>query len=320
MERIVDGASEVLLDDRLTPILIATWWGGATERTIDGFHAWVDQHIALARASGTKLALVNDSSEAERPSPAARRRFIERPLDGTILIALPTLVTSPLVRGAMTAVGWVMGERMKPVTSHATLIEALAPVPRCSTPACERRPARASRRTPARAAPPVRDTDARTVASLALMPPWVLFLDFDGVLNGTTFLRHQRNHLPPDDCPRLFDPVNLAALDQLCVRLGIEQIVVTSTWRIGRPLTELRAMLAYEGFPRAERLIAVTPDLGDGIAARPAEIASWAASHGPLRALVLDDAPLALRRDFVRVDASCGLTFALVDAIVAARS
>lgn len=125
VERIVDGASEVLLDDRLTPILIATWWGGATERTIDGFHAWVDQHIALARASGTKLALVNDSSEAERPSPAARRRFIERPLDGTILIALPTLVTSPLVRGAMTAVGWVMGERMKPVTSHATLIEAL---------------------------------------------------------------------------------------------------------------------------------------------------------------------------------------------------
>ena len=152
------------------------------------------------------------------------------------------------------------------------------------------------------------------------MPPWVLFLDFDGVLNGEAFLRHQRNHLPPGAHPRLFDPDNLHALDQLCLRLGIERIVVTSTWRLGRSLDQLRTMLAREGFPRADRLIAATPDFGGGLHARPAEIASWAALHAPLRALVLDDAALALRRDFVRVDASCGLTLALVDAIVASRA
>lgn len=124
-ERIVDGAAEVLLDDGLAPILIVTWWGAATPRTIDGFHAWVDRHVAAAAASGTKLALVNDSTDAERPSPDARRRYIEHDVDPTILIAAPTVVTNPLVRGAMTAVGWVMGERMKAVTSHATMIEAL---------------------------------------------------------------------------------------------------------------------------------------------------------------------------------------------------
>lgn len=151
------------------------------------------------------------------------------------------------------------------------------------------------------------------------MPPWVLFLDFDGVLNGELFLRHQRNHLPPGATARLFDPDNLAALDHLCVRLDIADIVVTSTWRLGRSREQLRAMLASEGFPRAERIIDATPDFGGGLHARPAEIASWVALHQPLRALVLDDAPLALRRDFVRVDARTGLTLALVESIVAAR-
>lgn len=148
------------------------------------------------------------------------------------------------------------------------------------------------------------------------MPPLVLFLDFDGVLNGDAFLRHQRNH-PSREGPRFFDPDNLDALDRLCEQLAIEHIVVTSTWRIGRSLAELRRMLADEGFARAHRVVDVTPDFGGGLRARPAEITAWAVQHRPLRMLVLDDAPLALRQGFVRIDPNTGLTRVLVDAIVA---
>ncbi len=148
------------------------------------------------------------------------------------------------------------------------------------------------------------------------MPPLVLFLDFDGVLNGEAFLRRQRNHPLPGGL-RNFDPDNLAALDHLCRQLAIERIVVSSTWRIDRSVAELRSMLAREGFPHAERIVDVTPDFGGGLRARPAEIHAWAANHRPLRMLVLDDAPLELREDFVRVDPNTGLTLALVEGILA---
>lgn len=124
IERVVDGSAEVVFDDSLSPILIATWWGQATDTTIDAFHAWVGRHVEAARVRGEKLALINDSIDAERPTPEGRRKFIATTLDASVLIALPTVVTNPLVRGAMTAVGWVLGERMKAVTSWPTLADA----------------------------------------------------------------------------------------------------------------------------------------------------------------------------------------------------
>lgn len=147
------------------------------------------------------------------------------------------------------------------------------------------------------------------------MPEVVLFLDFDGVLNGDRFLRHQRNHPGTGDA-RLFDPINLAALDQLCVRVPVQRIVVTSTWRLGRSLAVLRAMLASEGFEHADRIVDVTPNLGAGIRSRATEIATWIALHGPVRALVIDDCELGLSEGFFRTDGYDGLTLAIVADIV----
>jgi len=158
-------------------------------------------------------------------------------------------------------------------------------------------------------------------------PPLVLFLDFDGVLNGDGFLRRQRNH-PPSGPHRIFDPLNLAALDQLCVRLAVAAIVVTSTWRIGRPLALLQSMLADEGFEHSDLVVDATRDFGAGLRSRAAEIRAWIAEftpeRGPLRALILDDCELGLEPHeqvrFFRVDASVGLSASHVEAIVAARS
>jgi hypothetical protein len=148
--------------------------------------------------------------------------------------------------------------------------------------------------------------------------PIVLFLDFDGVLNGDRFLRQQRNHPPPGG-HRLFDPDNLAALDRLCVRAPVASIVVTSTWRIDRSLTALRELLAGEGFEQSGRIVDVTPDLGAGLRSRAAEIRTWIAAHAPIRALILDDFDLGFEigEGFFRIDGNEGLTLARVDEVLA---
>jgi hypothetical protein len=149
-------------------------------------------------------------------------------------------------------------------------------------------------------------------------PPIVLFLDFDGVLNGDRFLRQQRNH-PPDGEQRLFDPANLTALDRLCVRAPVTSIVVTSTWRIGRTITALRELLAGEGFSQADRIADATPDLGVDVRGRATEIRTWIAAHDPIRPLILDDFELGFESGagFFRIDGSEGLTLARVDEVLA---
>lgn len=143
------------------------------------------------------------------------------------------------------------------------------------------------------------------------MPPFVLFLDFDGVLNNEGFLRRQRNHQHHDS--RLFDPANLAALEQLCTRLSVSAIVVTSTWRIGRSLAVLRELLAGEGFEQTELMIGATPDLGS----RAAEIARWIAEHpAEIRPVILDDCELGIRENFFRTDAGVGLTMDVVNRVI----
>jgi hypothetical protein len=148
------------------------------------------------------------------------------------------------------------------------------------------------------------------------MLPVVLFLDFDGVLSGEGFVRSERNL---HDSRRIFDPANLAALDQLCERLPVTAIVVTSTWRIGRSLAGLRELLAGEGFERAELIRGVTPDLGAGVRSRADEINHWIAEQpAPIRPVILDDCELGIREGFFRTDPWVGLTLAIVDQVIAA--
>jgi hypothetical protein len=124
VERVFDGDAELVLDDRLSPILIATWFGSPSATTIDAFHAWVDDRIAEARAQGEHLVLINDSIDSGRLDAAARRKFAEHEFDTNVLIAVPTVITSSLIRGAVTAMGWMLGEKMKSVTTWKTLPDA----------------------------------------------------------------------------------------------------------------------------------------------------------------------------------------------------
>jgi hypothetical protein len=144
-----------------------------------------------------------------------------------------------------------------------------------------------------------------------------LFLDFDGVLNNERFLRHQRNHVATSE-HRLFDPANLEALKRLCTDLPVETIVATSSWRLGRSITELRSMLAREGFAMSGLLKSVTINGGFDVSGRAQEILEYVAKREGLRWLAIDDLDLrfGLESGFFRTAASRGLTLELVGEII----
>ena len=144
---------------------------------------------------------------------------------------------------------------------------------------------------------------------------WSLYLDFDGVLNNDRFLRHQKNHLPRQQ-HRLFDPENLAAADLLCAELPVDHITVTSSWRVGRSIPELRELLRSEAFQHAHLISSVTDSMDD----RTEEIRTHVLQNNVQHVLILDDEPLHPYRKptFFRTSPGRGLTRAFVGEILQA--
>lgn len=142
---------------------------------------------------------------------------------------------------------------------------------------------------------------------------WTLYLDFDGVLNGDTFLRRQRNTLPRAE-RKLFDERNTAALDLLCQSLPVESIIVTSTWREGRSIQQLRKLLSGGGLVHSGLVVDAT---GVG-KTRVAEILAHVETNHISKYLVLDDMNLhpLVQPVFFRTPAAIGLTEGLVKEIL----
>jgi len=138
---------------------------------------------------------------------------------------------------------------------------------------------------------------------------WSLYLDFDGVLNNDPFLRHQKNHVSPEE-HRLFDPANLAAADELIAKLPVARIIVSSSWRVGRSAAELAALLASEGLESSQLVADCTDVMGN----REEEIRAHVLTSGASNFIVLDDEPLRSfgAHQFFRTPASKGLTRELV--------
>jgi hypothetical protein len=77
----------------------------------------------------------------------------------------------------------------------------------------------------------------------------VVFLDFDGVLNSTSYLNSLPDGHPEKEGMLGLDPVNVAHLNHLVRRpLKPPGFVVTSTWRKGRTTKELQEILYDKGF------------------------------------------------------------------------
>ena len=103
----------------------------------------------------------------------------------------------------------------------------------------------------------------------------MIFLDFDGVL--APIRRWDRY----ED----LDPACVQVLNEIVARCSAD-IVVSSTWRYGKTVAELQAMLDAEGF--AGRVLDKTPSGPPGTD-RAEEIAAWLAEHDVERYVIIDD-------------------------------
>ena len=103
----------------------------------------------------------------------------------------------------------------------------------------------------------------------------VIFLDFDGVL------------APIRQWDRYgdLDPGCIRVLNQIVAQAGAD-VVVSSTWRYGKTVAELQAMLDAEGFTGA--VLDKTPTGAPG-SERGDEIAAWLAAHTVAGYVIIDD-------------------------------
>ena len=103
----------------------------------------------------------------------------------------------------------------------------------------------------------------------------VIFLDIDGVLAPIrTWDRYGD-----------LDRGCIEVLNQIVARAGAE-VVVSSTWRYGKTVAELQAMLDAKGF--TGRVVDMTPTLPAG-ADRGEEIATWLAGNDVAGYVIIDD-------------------------------
>jgi hypothetical protein len=101
------------------------------------------------------------------------------------------------------------------------------------------------------------------------------------------------------------DPACIAVLNEIVTR-GHADVVVTSTLRYGRSVSELHTMLHAHGF--TGRVVDKTPTLAPG-ADRGEEIAAWLAEHGVSGFVIIDDHVDMgeLRSHLVQTDPARGL-------------
>jgi hypothetical protein len=103
----------------------------------------------------------------------------------------------------------------------------------------------------------------------------VVFLDIDGVL--APIRRWDRYGDLDSACIRV--------LNEIVARGGAD-VVVASTWRYGKTIAELQAMLDAQGF--TGRVLDKTPTGAPG-ADRGEEIAAWLAEHAVSGYVIIDD-------------------------------
>ncbi len=143
----------------------------------------------------------------------------------------------------------------------------------------------------------------------------IIFLDIDGVLNCQLFFteRHDKggSYVENNICRE-----RIGWLNELCTDINAE-VVITSTWRLGRTLEELQDLLKEVG--GTFQVIGKTPDLRGDDYLRGNEILTWIKSNealcGPYYdyhdyAIIDDDSDMLYwqRNHFFQTDTYSGLT------------
>lgn len=141
----------------------------------------------------------------------------------------------------------------------------------------------------------------------------VIFLDFDGVLNSTqSAIYHVRKNTQYDT---LFFgdwcPISFSNFIRILDAMPDVKIVISSSWRCGRTLDELKDILQGQGV-KPSFVIDTTKAHSDRGTERGWEIQDWLDAHPEVtKYVILDDTADMLesqKENFVNTDGHLGLT------------
>ncbi|HLT37323.1 MAG TPA: hypothetical protein VK034_13615 [Enhygromyxa sp.] len=104
-----DGTLEFVVNLQHLPIAVETWFGGPSVSLIERYIAWLEGFLVEARASGRRAVFLHDASQAGMPSSEARQRITSIPSPTDVIIDRVIVFDAPVVRAAVSALGWITG-------------------------------------------------------------------------------------------------------------------------------------------------------------------------------------------------------------------
>jgi hypothetical protein len=102
----------VVIDTRALPIVFTTWTGVPDGALVDAYFAAQTQQSLLLRSRGDKMVMISDCRAMGRATPTTRQRIAEhttaqRELYNATIVGSCSVFSSALVRGVVTALGWL---------------------------------------------------------------------------------------------------------------------------------------------------------------------------------------------------------------------
>jgi len=148
----------------------------------------------------------------------------------------------------------------------------------------------------------------------------IVFLDIDGVLNGTNFLQASVWPVVKENqfwvmALNNLDSRAVELLNELLAKTG-SKVVVSSSWRHAWKRTQIQSLLCEKGFHG--EILDMTPELGDRAVEIRMWVNIWRHFHSTINFVILDDDPVeGFGELFVKTDKKTGLTQCDVDRCVA---
>ncbi|MCA9696955.1 MAG: hypothetical protein KC431_05485 [Myxococcales bacterium] len=107
-----DEHCRAIIDTRNLPLLIAAWGGVPTLKLVSEYFDAHKEVVEELAARGERCVMVTRSESAGRPPADVRQMITDRTAAirevlNKAIVANAIVITNPLVRGAMTAIGWV---------------------------------------------------------------------------------------------------------------------------------------------------------------------------------------------------------------------
>ena len=115
VQKLQDQGCIVLVDQRFEPVIIVSFCGAVSEKLLREFIAWYRGYLMSLQAGG-KFVMINDPSRVTVHLPGNRKVGAEELKKLSPLMELHQLdnilvIDNALLRGALTAVGWLLGSK-----------------------------------------------------------------------------------------------------------------------------------------------------------------------------------------------------------------